>query len=118
MLLIMVLGLLADHEALKPKICVLKLMILMQGECANKAHQVPPGYASWVSLHSRTQGLNFVSEVSEEAEGWVDALHIASYAAKQGCMQMLGKAAAGHYHPALILKISGISTEEEARPNL
>ncbi len=55
---------------------------------------LPPGYAFWVSTHSRTQGFYFVAEVSEDAEGWVDALHMASFAAKQGRMQMLGKALA------------------------
>ena len=55
---------------------------------------LPPGYAFWVSLHSRTQGLYFVAEVSEDAEGWVDALHMAAFAAKQGRMPMLGKALA------------------------
>ncbi|KAL3142190.1 hypothetical protein ABBQ38_002540 [Trebouxia sp. C0009 RCD-2024] len=55
---------------------------------------LPPGYAFWVSLHSRTQGLYFVAQVSEDAEGWVDALHMASYAAKQGRMQMLANALA------------------------
>ena len=55
---------------------------------------LPPGYAFWVSLHSRPQGLYFVAGVSEDAEGWVDALHMASYAAKQGRLQMLGKALA------------------------
>ena len=53
---------------------------------------LPPGYAFWVSLHSRPQGVYFVAKVSEEAEGWVDALHMASYAAKQGRLQMLDKA--------------------------
>lgn len=55
---------------------------------------LPPGYAFWVSLHSRTQGLYFVAEVSEDAEGWIDALHMAAYAAKQGRMQMLANALA------------------------
>lgn len=55
---------------------------------------LPPGYAFWVSTHSRTQGFYFVAEVSEDAEGWIDALHMASFAAKQGRMQMLGKALA------------------------
>lgn len=55
---------------------------------------LPPGYAFWVSLHSRTQGLYFVAEVSEDAEGWIDALHMAAYAAKQGRMQMLTNALA------------------------
>ena len=55
---------------------------------------LPPGYAFWVSLHSRTQGLYFVAEVSEDAEGWIDALHMATYAAKQGRMQMLANALA------------------------
>ncbi len=55
---------------------------------------LPPGYAFWISMHSRTQGFYFVAEVSEDAEGWVDALHMASYAAKQGRMQLLGKALA------------------------
>ena len=55
---------------------------------------LPPGYAFWVSLHSRPQGFYFVAGVSEDAEGWVDALHMASYAAKQGRLQMLGKALA------------------------
>ena len=55
---------------------------------------LPPGYAFWVSLHARTQGLYFIAEVSEDAEGWVDALHMASYAAKQGRMQMLASALA------------------------
>ena len=53
---------------------------------------LPPGYAFWVSLHSRPHGVYFVAKVSEEAEGWVDALHMASYAAKQGRLQMLDKA--------------------------
>ena len=53
---------------------------------------LPPGYAFWVALHSRPQGVYFVAKVSEDAEGWVDALHMASYAAKQGRLQMLGKA--------------------------
>ena len=53
---------------------------------------LPPGYAFWVSLHSRTQGLYFVAESSEDAEGWVDALHMTCYAAKQGRMRMLSRA--------------------------
>ena len=55
---------------------------------------LPPGYAFWVSLHSRTQGLYFVAEVSEDAEGWIDALHMATFAAKQGRTQMLANALA------------------------
>lgn len=67
---------------------------------------LPPGYAFWVSLHSRTQGLYFVAEVSEDAEGWIDALHMAAYAAKQGRMQMLTDALASatgeqQYHSQL-----------------
>lgn len=50
---------------------------------------LPPGYAFWVSLRNRTQGLYFVAESSEDAEGWIDALHMTCYAAKQGRMQML-----------------------------
>lgn len=70
-----------------------------------KPCSLPPGFAFWVSLHSQTQGLYFVAEVSEDAEGWVDALHMA-YAVKQGRMQMLGKALAvangeQQYHSAL-----------------
>ena len=53
---------------------------------------LPPGYAFWVSLNSRTQGLYFVAESSEDAEGWVDALHMTCYAAKQGRMRMLSRA--------------------------
>ena len=55
---------------------------------------LPPGYPFWVSLNSRTQGFYFVAEVSEDAEGWIDALHMASFAAKQGRLPMLGKALA------------------------
>lgn len=53
---------------------------------------LPPGYAFWVSLHSRTQGLYFVAESSEDAEGWIDALHMTCYAAKQGRVRMLRQA--------------------------
>lgn len=53
---------------------------------------LPPGYAFWVSLYSRTQGLYFVAESSEDAEGWVDALHMICYAAKQGRMRTLSQA--------------------------
>ncbi|KAL0023883.1 hypothetical protein WJX79_004370 [Trebouxia sp. C0005] len=81
-----------------PEQWLVSLFVLDQSGFKTVAPQDQPydqsRYAFWVSTHSRTQGFYFVAEVSEDAEGWIDALHMASFAAKQGRMQMLGKALA------------------------
>jgi hypothetical protein len=53
---------------------------------------LPKGAAFWASLHSRPQGLYFLADAADDAEAWVDALHLCAYMAANKQLGSLGHA--------------------------